>query len=174
MNLQKKIEITTEAEFLANVIALKIEFEERLEGLADCLETHNNPVASDVFRTLADRVSENLRKMEVMAAGHELPVIPPWEYQWHCSDDPEALCIDRAHYLMSSKQALELALFNENRSMQFLHKVIEDVDNDAIKQLASLMIAMEKELAESMQHALQNMEEDMHLCEDLDPPNMPE
>lgn len=174
MNGDKIIEIKTEAEFLANVIALKIEFEERLEGLADCLETHNNQLASDVFRKLANHVSDNLKKLETIAAGHQLPVIPPWEYQWHCSDDPEALCIDQAHYLMSSQQALELALFNENRSVQFLHKVIEDVDNDAIKQLASSMIAMEHELAESMQQALDNMEDDMLSLEDLDPPNMPE
>jgi hypothetical protein len=174
MSKDKKIEIETEAEFLANVIALKMEFEERLEGLADCLAIHNNPDASDVFRGLASHVTSNIQKLEAIAANHQLPVIPPWEYQWHCSDDPEALCIDQAHYLMSSRQALELALFNEKRSLEFLTKVVDDVRNDAVKQLAAGMIAIEQEFSESMQQALDDMMDDILPCDDLDPPNMPE
>ncbi|MCG6937364.1 MAG: hypothetical protein LJE83_04235 [Gammaproteobacteria bacterium] len=174
MSEDKKIDIETEAEFLANVIALKMEFEERLEGLADCLAIHNNPAASDVFRGLASHITSNIQKLEAVAANHQLPVIPPWEYQWHCSDDPEALCIDQAHYMMSSRQALELALFNEKRSVEFLNKVVDQVNNNAVKQLAAGMIAMEQEFTESMQQALDDMEDDMQPCEDLDPPNMPE
>ena len=174
MSKDKKIEIETEAEFLANVIALKMEFEERLEGLADCLAIHNNLAASDVFRGLASHITCNIQKLEAVAVNHQLPVIAPWEYQWHCSDDPEALCIDQAHYMMNSRQALELALFNEKRSVEFLTKVVDEVGNDAVKQLATWMIELELEFTESMQQALDDMEDDILPCEDLDPPNMPE
>jgi hypothetical protein len=169
-----KFNIETEGEFLAHTIALKLESEERLESLADCLEAHNNPEASKVFRDLADHVSASLKKLEAIAFDYKLPVIPPWEHGWHCATDPEALCIDQAHYLMTGKQALELALFNEQRSLEFLKRVIDQVGNEEVKRLAAGMIKMEQEFTHSIREALDNMGDDVLPCEDLDPPNMPE
>lgn len=169
-----KITFSNEAEFLAHAIALKQESEERLEGLADCLEAHNNLLASEVFRTLAERIAENVNQLETQAANHSLPVVEPWAYQWHCADDPESLCIDQAHYLMTGREALELARFNEQRGMQFLERVVDEVDHPGVQQLALQMLSVEQEFAQMISQMLETLAEDSLPCEDFDPPNIPE
>ena len=170
----KDICFQSEAEFLAHVIALKCESEDRLQTMADCLFVHNNPHAAEVFQTLAEFIAQTIQQLELNATGMQLPNIPPWEYQWHCSDDPEALCMDQAHYMMSIRQALELALFNEQRSLNFFKKVFDDVDHSGITELARQQIEMEQEFAEFIQQQLALVGDDDFICEDLDPPNMPE
>ena len=153
MNELPKIALSSEAEFLAHVIALKQESEDRLQGMADCLAEHNNPDAAE---------------------GLELPEIPPWEYQWHCSDDPDAICMDQAHYMMNIRQSLELAMFNEQRSMQFFKRVHTEVKHVGVIELAQQFITVEEKFAAIIQQRLLLIEDDDAPCEDLDPPNMPE
>lgn len=168
------IKFESEAEFLAHVIALKNESEDRLQTMADCLSVHNNPHAAEVFQTLAEFLAQTVQQLEANAAGMQLPNIPPWEYLWHCSDDPESLCMDQAHYMMSVKQSLELALFNEQRSLVFFKRVLDDVEHPQIQQLARQQIDLEYEFADFIQQQMALLGEDDYICDDLDPPNMPE
>jgi hypothetical protein len=176
MNEVSGITIRSEAEFLANVIALKSESEERLQVMADCLHEHNNLHASGVFQELASIITSTIQQLEQKAAGLTLPVIPPWEYQWHCPNDPEALCMDHAHYMMSTREALQLALFNEQRSIDFFTRVHDEVELAAVRELALQQIEIEKEYAAIIRQRLAGVESegDDFSCEDLDPPNMPE
>lgn len=174
MNDLPDITISSEAEFLAHVIALKHESEERFQGMADCLSVHNNLQAAEVFQHLAELISDNIQKLESMAAGLELPEIPPWEYQWHCANDPDSVCMDQAHYMMTARQSLELALFNEQRSVDFFRRVKIKVENPAVTKLAQQLITVEEKFAEAIQQRLEDIEDDEEPCEDLDPPNMPE
>ncbi len=174
MKPDQAINFTSLEEFLAQALALKYESEERLDQLAQCLAEHNNPAAAEVFESLANAVGTMIQELEALAADKSLPQIPPWEYQWHCDDDPEALCIDHAHYLMTIRQSLELAQFNELRSLQFFQKVEEVVADDQIKQLAQRLIHLETVFAGDIRQRLENLSEDISSCEDFDPPNMPE
>lgn len=174
MNELPPIKIHSEAEFLAHVIALKHESEERLQNMADCLSEHHNPAAAEVFASLAQLVSQTVHQLEAKAAGLQLPEIPPWEFQWHCTNDPESLCMDHAHYLMSARESLQLALFNEKRSVEFLNRVVNEVDHAGVRQLAQQQAQIEQQFAEMIQQRLENMAEDVERVEDLDPPNMPE
>ena len=170
----KAINISSEAEFLAHMLALKNESEERLQTLADCLYAHNNSRAAEVFQQLANDLAESIRLLEDKAAGIELPNIPPWEYQWHCSNNPEALCMDHAHYLMSMRQALELALFNEQRGLAFLQRIHDEVADESIRALSSDQIDIEQRFAERLREWMLGLPEDEAMCDDLDPPHMPE
>lgn len=169
-----KITISNEAEFLAHVIALKQESEERLQGMADCLLEHNNLPASDVFQQLAEFITENIEQLESLSDGLDLPEIPPWEYQWHCSDDPDATCMEQAHYMMSIKQSLELAMFNEQRSANFFNRVQNEVTHPGVVKLAQQFISVEEKFAEIIRQKLLIIEDDEEPCVDLDPPNIPE
>jgi|GEM_PF-1044508 len=169
-----EISIHSEAEFLAHVIALKNESEERLQTMADCLYVHNNPKAADVFQELATYIAQTVQQLESQASGLELPNIPPWEYQWHCSNNPDSLCMDHAHYMMSMRQALALALFNEQRSLAFFRRIHDEVEYAPVRALALEQIAVEERFAELVQARMLNLPEDDRLCDDLDPPHMPE
>jgi predicted RecB family nuclease len=168
------INIHSEAEFLAHVIALKHESEERLQNMADCLSEHHNPEAAEVFANLAQLVGQTVQQLEAKAAGLQLPEIPPWEFQWHCKNDPESLCMDHAHYLMSARESLQLALFNEQRSAEFLDRVVNEVEHAGVRQLAEQQAHIERQFAEMIQQRLDKMAEDVERIEDLDPPNIPE
>lgn len=174
MNDLPPVTISTEVEFLAHVIALKHESEDRLQSMADCLSEHNNPEAAKVFADLAGFVRHNIQHLESEAAGLQLPEIPPWEYLWHCSNDPEAICMDHAHYMMSVRESLQLALFNEQRSVKFLNRVYSDVDHAGVMELALHQIKTEQQFATVIQQRLDSLGENEEFCEDLDPPHMPE
>lgn len=168
------ITITSEVEFLAHVIALKHESEERLQNMADCLSEHNNPEAAEVFDSLAEFIKQTIQQLESRAMGLQLPEIPPWEFQWHCANDPESLCMDHAHYMMSARDSLQLALFNEQRSVEFFKRIVNEVDDVDVRKLAAEQIQIEQQFADLIQQRLQGIAEDIETCEDLDPPNMPE
>lgn len=174
MNDLPEITITSEAEFLAHVIAMKNESEDRLQSMADCLSEHNNPQAAEVFQHMAELITENIQQLESMAAGMELPEIPPWEYQWHCKNDPESICMDQAHYMMTERQSLNLALFNEQRSVNFFHRVNTEVENPEVKKLAQHFLNIEEKFADVIQQRLLVAEDELEPHEDLDPPHMPE
>ena len=174
MTEARKTNIGSEAEFLAHLIALKLESEERLLDLSHCLAEHHNPEASKVFADLAGFISRSLEDIEAHAVGHDLPVIPPWEYQWHCADAPESLCIDQAHYMMTGKQSLELALYNEQHSILFLKQVKADTDDPRIEAMAQRFIETEQRFVQIIQQSLDDIEDDIVPHDDLDPPNMPE
>ncbi len=174
MTEQQEIKIQTRAEFLAHVLALKLESEERLQSLADCLSEHNNPVAAGLFQELADVVAQSITQLESMTAGLQLPAIPPWEYQWHCFDHPEVVCMEQAHYMMTGKQSLQLVQFNEHRSVEFLQRVYQEVENVEVKNLAQQLMKSEQEFEQYVLKKIENIEDDGLLRDDLDPPNMPE
>ena len=116
----ESVNLDNAEEFLAHMLALKCETEDRLQDLADCLEEHHNLEAADVFRHFQGLAADGVDEIERLAKGYELPSIPIWEYEWHTINSPENACIDNAHYLMSSRQALELARLNSRRTHDFL------------------------------------------------------
>jgi hypothetical protein len=171
---QAPLTIAGEAEFLAHIIALKHESEDRLTTMADCLFAHNNPPAAQVFHELAGLISLVVEQLQTLALDHVLPEIPPWEYQWHCEDDPEALCMEHAHYLMSARQALQLALYNEQRSVEFLQRIEREVSEPAVREMARRQLRVEQEFAEIIRQRLADLPDEDVVCDDLDPPHMPE
>ena len=175
MSTDSSIDINSIEEFLAHALALKCETEDRLQELADCLEEHNNLNVAHIFRELQKLAEDSVRKIEQLAEGMELPSIPIWEFQWHCSNSPESACIDNAHYQMSTRQALELAKFNSRRTYRFLMMVLDQTGIDEVKTSAKHLLGYEEKFISRIEQLLKDTgDEEQPMCTDLDPPNTPE
>jgi len=109
----------------------------------------------------------------VRAEGLELPEISPWEFKWACPGSPESSCMEEAHYLMNTAQALQIALFNEIRGRDFYLQVAETSPDANVRWQAQEMVEEEAWHVKMLEEWLQEVEVETPL-EDLDPPNSPE
>lgn len=175
MNDSTKI-IDTVAEFLAHAAAMEEESAERYEMLADSMEVHNNDEAAGVFRRLMQYSEEHADEVQALAAGITLPSIAPWDFNWNCPDFPEGGdCDDMVNYLMTQRQALDIALHNEIRGRDFYAWVARESPDAGVRRLAGEMADEEQDHVYLLKAMLERTElsSDPPL-EDLDPPNMPE
>lgn len=159
----------------AQVYAMKCESEDRLQDLIDSLNQHNNKAAADIFSRTIELIKRSIENIEQRIEGMQLPEIPPWESQWHYDDQPDLVCIENAHYLMSPLQALELAIYNEMRLQEFFKQQVDKGVNEDVRLIASELLFHEKQLTEHMlswKVQLENSEIEQN--EDFDPPNIPE
>ena len=174
MNNEKLI-IKSPEHLFAQVYAMKCESEDRLQDLIDSLKQHNNSAAADIFSRTIELIQGSIKNIEQRTQGMQLPEIPPWESQWHCKEQPDCLCIENAHYLMTPLQALELALFNEKRIQEFFALQIDKQTNKEIRLIADELLVQEKQLTAqiySWRKLLENSQTEQN--EDFDPPNVPE
>lgn len=168
-------DISSGAEFLAHALEMEAESAERYRELADNMEVHNNLQVATLFRQLAvegdAHVEQVMRRCETV----ELPNIAPWAFKWSSPDGPESPAMEDLHYLMSRRQALELALHNEVRGLAFYNEVADRSANADVRQLAGEM-AREEETHVAMLKSWLSREADegTEPLGDLDPPNMPE
>jgi len=168
-------EISSVAEFLAHALEMEVESAERYRELADNMEVHNNPQVATLFRRLAVEGDAHVEQVTRRCASIELPNIAPWAFKWTSPDGPESPAMEDLHYLMSRRQALELALHNEVRGLAFYIQVADRSLDAEVRQLAGEM-AREEHAHVAMLENLLRREVDNELASpgDLDPPNMPE
>jgi rubrerythrin len=168
--------IETIGEFLAHALELEHESAERYRQLAQSMEIHNNQVIAELFARLAQMSQEHAKEVEERAAGVDLPEIPPWEFKWNCPGSPEADCMEQdLSYLMTTVQALNLALHNEIRGRDFYAHVAVDSPSREVRHLAGEMTEEESEHVDLLKDWLATASHrDEAPLEDLDPPNMPE
>ena len=167
--------ISSIPEFLAHALELELESAERYGDLADCMEVHCNPEATELFRTLAEYGERHAKEVQRKAEEYELPAIKPWEFKWSCPDAPESPCMEDANYLMNTCEALKLALHNEIRGRDFYQEVADTSQNPGLRKLAAEMAAEENDHVEMLQRWIAKEACSSKAApEDLDPPNMPE
>ena len=171
----EKLTIKSPEHLLAQVYAMKCESEDRLQDLIDSLKQHNNGAAADVFSRTNELIKLSIKNLEQRTQGMQLPEIPPWELQWHSKEQPDCLCMENAHYLMTPLQALELAIFNEKHLQEFFIQQIDTGVNEEIRLIADEFLVQEKQLTVQMHSWKEQLENDpTEQNEDFDPPNMPE
>ncbi len=174
MNNEKLI-IKSPEHLLAQVYAMKCESEDRLQDLIDSLKQHNNSAAADVFSRTIELIKVSIKNIEQRTQGMQLPEIPPWEAQWHCEEQPDCLCIENAHYLMTPLQALDLAIFNEKRLQEFFLQQIDEGITEEIRLIANELFVQEKQLSIQIHSWKEQLEHSQtEPDEDFDPPNIPE
>ena len=127
--------IASVEELLTHALALETESAERYRDLADNMEVHNNEAVARLFEQLQqmaimDGLTEVFNRRyfyelaEIdLAKGLQLPDISPWDYKWTCPEGPESACTDEMHYLMTTCDALKVALHNEIRARDFYAQV---------------------------------------------------
>lgn len=162
------------AELLAHALVLEQESVERYLELADSMEVHNNPEAADLFRKLSGYGERHAREVAQLAEGMALPDIEPWGFKWTCVDGaPESACMEEAHYRMTGREVLELALHNEVRGRDFYAEVARSSPDPEVRRIADGLAREEDEHVALLEALLSRTPEARAVpTEDMDPPNV--
>jgi len=173
MSLAKKIsDLDT---FLTYSVALEEEAAERHDELADMMDVHNNPEVAETFRKLAHYSRLHAQEIRDHSKGHNLPVIAPWDFGWESMEGPETADISDVSYLMTTAQALKIAMGNEQRAHDFYFEISKDSPNANVRALAAEFADEEKEHLVLLEKWLENHPESSEeFAFDPDPPHMPE
>ncbi len=131
------------AEFFAQALAIEVEAAERYVLLADQMEVHNNKEIAAIFRKMALIEAEH-RDEIARRAGDALVAGRPATFSWTGPDGPEAIDFDQLHYLMTPRQALGLARFNEERATKYYEAVAAAATDPAIVTFAGEMAEDER------------------------------
>jgi rubrerythrin len=100
-------------------------------------------------------------------------VIAPWDYGWEDMEGPETADISDVNYLMTTTQALKIALGNEQRAHDFYFDISRDSADADVRALAGEYADEEKEHLELLEKWLQSRpESDAEPIFDPDPPNI--
>jgi rubrerythrin len=160
-------------EFLAHALELEVESRDRYREMAACMELHHNPEAAELFNEMARYSELHVREVLLRAEGIELPAIAPWGFKWTCGESPEVRHPEDAHYLMSRRQALELALCQETRARDFYLGVAKQSESAEVRALARDMAGEEQDHVDLLTRWVAGTRADNGaLQEDLDPPNV--
>jgi rubrerythrin len=131
-------------EFYAHALAIEEEAAARYRELGDQMTEHHNPGAAELFFRLAGLERKHAAEIGRRAQGVSLPQIAPWGYQWQGAESPETAPHESAHYLMTPWHALELALANEKRAVEFFESVARTSRDEAVARLAQEFAAEER------------------------------
>ncbi len=131
------------AEFFAQALAIEEEAAERYGLLADQMEAHNNREIAAIFRKMAS-VEGQHRDEVARRAGDALVEGRPARFGWTGPEGPEATDFGQLHYLMTPRQALDLARFNEARAVKYFEAVAASASDPAIAAFAAEMAEDER------------------------------
>ena len=157
--------------FLAHAIAIEVEASERYRELAEQMRAHRNTACASLFGRLAELEQKHAERLKGETGGHALPKIPPWDYQWEGTEAPETISLGGNHYLMTPRQALELALINEERAQAFFVSISKRALKSDVQALAKRFAEEERthvELISKWLESLPNPPKDW--AHDLDHP----
>lgn len=161
---------TKVATFLAHAIALENEAADRYEELADIMEVHNNPEVAGLFRQMSEFSRMHALSVRRVAQDHVLPKLKSWEYRWNAPEPPEVGDYTGSHYLMTPYHALDFALANEKRGLEFYARCAKDTDDAEVRRLAQEFADEEAEHVETLERWLNNTPRpDRNWAEDPDP-----
>ena len=161
--------------FLAYSVALEEEAAERHDELADMMDVHHNPEVADTFRKLAHYSRLHAQEIRDHSEGHDLPVIAPWDFGWETMEGPETADVSDVDYLMTTHQALKIAMGNEKRAHDFYFDISRKSPAPDVQALAAEFADEEKEHLELLEKWLESSPEpDEGAAFDPDPPNTPE
>jgi len=165
--------ITSVPEFLVHALELEHESAERYHELSQSMALHNNPTVAMLFRRLSAMSAAHAREVQGRSAGLALPRIAPWAFKWQCPGSPEVHCGDgEIHYMMTVRQALEVALLNETRGRDFYAAVGRGSPDAEVRALAVEMADEETQHVDILTALLQkHVDQPNATLEDLDPPN---
>jgi rubrerythrin len=146
--------ITTLAELLAYALEIEREATTRYEELADQMDVHHNTEVAALFRRLAGYEREHADEIRERIGALPMPPLAPWDYKWVDAESPEATPFDGVYYLMTVRQALELALVNERRARDFYETLATTATDPEARTLAAAFAAEEREHVRHVEEAI--------------------
>lgn len=169
---QKMTDLDT---FLAYSVALEQEAAERHDELADMMDVHHNPEVAATFRKLAGYSRLHAQEVRDHAQGADLPRIAPWDFGWETLEGPETADLGAVDYLMTTRQALRVAMRNERRAHDFYADIARHSPDARVCALAAEFAEEEKGHLELLEQWLAKLPpDDAASVFDTDPPHMPE
>ena len=123
-------------EFFARALAIEMEAAERYDLLADQMEAHNNRAIAEIFRKMARIEGRHHDKIAGMAEDASTDPRRA-RMSWTGSCGPEAVDFEALHYLMTPRQALQLARAAEARAVAFFETVEANAADRKVKALAA-------------------------------------
>ena len=161
--------------FLAYSVALEEEAAERHGELADMMAVHNNPEVAETFRKLAHYSRLHAHEIRDRSRGSDLPRIAPWDFGWETMEGPETADIGEMNYLMTTVQALRVAMGNEQRAHDFYSSISEESPDPEVRALAAEFADEEKEHLALLEKWMAKVPESTgETVFDPDPAHMPE
>lgn len=145
--------------FLAHAIAIEVEASERYRELAEQMRAHRNTACATLFDRLASLEQKHAERLKGETGGRTLPKIEPWDYQWEGAEAPETISFGGNHYLMTPRQALELALLNEERAQAFFVGISKRALKSDVQALARRFAEEEREHVELISKWLESLPE---------------
>ena len=160
------------ADLLAYALEIEREATTRYEELALQMEVHHNVEVAALFRRLAGYEAEHTREIEERIGALAVPDLSALDFRWVDPESPEATPYDGVSYLMTVRQALELALVNERRALDFYEDLAATLTDLDAQTLAATFAAEEREHVRYVEEALAKAPADpAGWNNDLDPAN---
>lgn len=133
-------------DLLAYALALEVEATERYAELAELMATHNNRDVAESFRKMARVEQLHVDEIRKRIEQSRLTELPTAHFRWvGLTSGPESTDPADLHYLMTPRQALELALINEKRAHQYYDTIATSTTDPEVKALAAEFAEEEKE-----------------------------
>jgi rubrerythrin len=146
--------ITSIADLLAVAYRIETDAVERYTMLAEQMASHNNPELAVVFQDLARAEGLHAAEIRRIAGDTDIEAHADQVARWQRTESPEAAELGAAHYLMTRRDALQLALAGEQRALTFFQLVVHNAADPAIKDLARKFVDEETEHVELCQRLL--------------------
>jgi len=140
--------IRSTADLFAVAYQIEADAVDRYTMLADQMDSHNNPELAAVFRDLARAEGIHAEEIRRLAGKLDVKGRADKVAKWKKTESPEAVELGAAHYLMTRREALQLALAGEQRALAYFQQVAESVADPGIKELAKKFAEEEAEHVE--------------------------
>jgi rubrerythrin len=161
--------------FLAHSVELESEARDRYEELADVMAQHHNDTVARFFQRMAHEAQHHLSEVAELSSGMDLPALKPWEFNWVDMEPPETASYEAVHYRMSLREAMKLALQNENSAHDYYHQSAEHATDLETARIARRFADEELSHAAELECMLNELPANgSHLREEDDAPHMPE
>ena len=163
------------ANFLAHSLELESEALERYGELAESMEGHRNRPVADFFRRMAAEAEHHVQEVVELAGVMTLPKLKAWEFGWPDAEPPETTSYEALHYRMSLRQAVLLALANEQAAERYYRQFASSAVDAETVAVATRFADEELGHAAALEKLIEGLPENgANLREDDDDPHMPE
>ena len=151
-------------------IAWQIESDavERYELLSDQMEVHNNPRLTKVFRQLAHAESKHRAEIASRVGDVDIAAHAARVARWRRGESPESADLTEASYLMTPRDALQMALVAEQRALDFFRDLHTQASDPEMRELAEEFVREETEHVQLCQRLLREHPAEA-IKSDLDP-----
>ena len=126
-------------ELFSHALMIEREAAKRFAELEKAMRDAGYDHLAEEFESIGREESQQFQALAEGTAGHELPEVPGWEFDWHFQD-PRGW---KPRKPRSAREAIGVALASERRAQNFYSDVAESSRNDALSAFAAEMAADE-------------------------------